>query len=564
MDNFMFQYATFISSMFSPYIIVPIFFICKIWGKPQYWENRSTSDFLLDIMSSIGLIISFFFPIQGTSISIEAHNSLYSFYLWGFEDNIRVDYFRLCAPLIGAILNIIIRLRVFSLITGLLSLIWIIDFTKLVNDFNGTCGIGLALMYISGGLLIASSFIQILLSPKKHLPFWMTFIAVFAIWPLTGLLVLPFANVIDSLIDRNYFLLAILSILATIIIIFLEYRFIFLPILKRDEQKDQNKASTKSTVTVKNMKSYDPSFVSEPTETTNSSSQNYCLPQENIPRKKKINCYDNQKSKENINVSLSITQEQVKRINKKSIVKNYNYKKLILFGSVSIVLVGILSGGYFLWYKPYSIERNAPRYYTFTNLNLRSSEDSESKDNIIEMIPYGTELITYGKGYSWARVKANGKEGHVAAYLILTKEDFQLLDGVWGNEDAKKCIGAAHYRLAVIDYLKRKEFSSGATEWQIFAKPYGGTLNTVSYPKFSQRKDGDGLIFIVKNNRTNERRLVVYGFTEEPKTPIYKTDISLEKDLSIRNVECRIEGYDILWIMITFNDGSYKIIKSTL
>ena len=137
-------------------------------------------------------------------------------------------------------------------------------------------------------------------------------------------------------------------------------------------------------------------------------------------------------------------------------IKSNKQALVLISGVVIFLIIGLCV--YNFWYKPYATDRDALRYYTFTNLNLRSSENAELKDNIIEMLPYGTELITYGKGYSWARVKANGKEGHVAAHLILSKEDFQLLDGVWGNEEAKKCVGSAHYRLAVIDYLKRNEF----------------------------------------------------------------------------------------------------------
>ena len=238
-----------------------------------------------------------------------------------------------------------------------------------------------------------------------------------------------------------------------------------------------------------------------------------------------------------------------------------NKQALVLISGVVIFLIIGLCV-YNFWYKPYATDRDAPRYYTFTNLNLRSSENAELKDNIIEMLPYGTELITYGKGYSWARVKANGKEGHVAAHLILSKEDFQLLDGVWGNEEAKKCVGSAHYRLAVIDYLKRNEFFSGAREWQIFSKPYGSAQNTIAYPNLSQEENGDGLIFIVKNNRTNERKLVIYGFTTtEPKSPVFKTDFRLEKDLSIQKAVCRLDRYDNLWVRVTFNDGSYKTFR---
>ncbi len=519
---------------------IPSLVYLKTKDNPLYREKYEFNSIMVEIILSILIIVSIFLPwrvikigavreLPGIDTTISKGLSLFDLITDGsFSYGETLILLLIVSPIIFALVNIFLRSAAISLYEGGIATALGLMFFHLGADDNPftSIGIGVVFYFLIGMILVIKGSVSILMSPKQHIPFIVTHTA-FLAYILCVILISFIGTKKTDIIQILFFVIAL-------IISFLVALLVF-------------KLMTKN--------NYKGEKVSMPiTYSINSSStgSEIDIIKEAIQGLEKSVFLD------------QTIQEQVKRINKKSIIRKYNYKKLILFGSVSIVLLGMLSGGYFLWYKPYSIERNAPRYYTFTNLNLRSSEDSESKDNIIEMIPYGTELITYGKGYSWARVKANGKEGHVAAYLILTKEDFQLLDGVWGNEDAKKCIGAAHYRLAVIDYLKRKEFSSGATEWQIFAKPYGGTLNTVSYPKFSQRKDGDGLIFIVKNNRTNERRLVVYGFTEKPKTPIYKTDISLEKDLSIRNVECRIEGYDILWIMITFNDGSYKIIESNL
>lgn len=62
----------------------------------------------------------------------------------------------------------------------------------------------------------------------------------------------------------------------------------------------------------------------------------------------------------------------------------------------AIILWFVIMGGvYLFWYKPYSEESKTPRYYTFTNLNLRSTETSEDDHNLISMLTYGTELITH-------------------------------------------------------------------------------------------------------------------------------------------------------------------------
>ena len=138
------------------------------------------------------------------------------------------------------------------------------------------------------------------------------------------------------------------------------------------------------------------------------------------------------------------------------------------------------------------------------------------------MLPYGTELITYSIDADWANVKVGGLKGYVASNLILSKADFELLNSVWGNTDAKECINTAKYRLAVLDYYKRFNMSGG-TEWQIYTRKKEDRVNTVYYKKLCNRnsKFAD-FTFIVKNNRTKERELVIYSFDDETEKPIIR------------------------------------------
>lgn len=177
---------------------------------------------------------------------------------------------------------------------------------------------------------------------------------------------------------------------------------------------------------------------------------------------------------------------------------------------------------YLSWYKPYAIDRDAPRYYTFTNLNLRSSKIADVKHNLLELLPYGTELITYSIDADWASVKVGKQKGYVASHLILPMADFELLNSVWGNTDAKECINTAKCRLAVLDYYKRFNMSGG-TEWQIYTRKKDDRVNTVYYKKLCNRnsKFAD-FTFIVRNNRTNERELVIYSFDDETEKPIFR------------------------------------------
>ena len=104
------------------------------------------------------------------------------------------------------------------------------------------------------------------------------------------------------------------------------------------------------------------------------------------------------------------------------------------------LLVGIVLGvlllaggimGYFLWYVPYAKDRDALRTYVLAdNVFLRSSQMAGVEYNILEKIPYGSELITYNKNAEWSSVKVNGIEGYMASPYLLTQADFNMVYGV--------------------------------------------------------------------------------------------------------------------------------------
>ena len=239
-------------------------------------------------------------------------------------------------------------------------------------------------------------------------------------------------------------------------------------------------------------------------------------------------------------------------------VKAKNNTNTIYGIAAAVVVIAVIILSYTFWYKPYAIERDAPRYYTFTNLNLRTSQDSESKTNILTMLPYGTEVIAYEKDFLWARVKANGAKGFVSSRHLISKIQFGLLDGVWGNEDAKKCLGATRYRLAVLDYLQRKGYSSGSRGWQIYANPYGSRLNTVVYPKMClPENDFEDLVFIITNNLDHERRLVVYRFENDTEEPVFEKDVIIRGDLKIRKITGEREPFSsVIAVTVSFGNGN--------
>ena len=170
------------------------------------------------------------------------------------------------------------------------------------------------------------------------------------------------------------------------------------------------------------------------------------------------------------------------------------------------------------------------------------------------MLPYGTELITYSIDADWASVKAGKQEGYVASNLILSKADFELLNSAWGNTDAKECINTAKCRLAVLDYYKRFNMSGG-TEWQIFTAGKESRINNMYYRRiYNPNSKFTDFTFIVKNNRTKERELVIYSFDDETEKPIYRTARRLSSSESgyIKSITSS-NG----WIDILFTDGGW-------
>ena len=93
----------------------------------------------------------------------------------------------------------------------------------------------------------------------------------------------------------------------------------------------------------------------------------------------------------------------------------------IIVTIITIALVLLVSSiGYLVWYVPYAKDRDALRTYVLaTNVFLRSGQVAGVEYNILDKIPYGSEIITYDKGTEWSTVKANGVEGFMASdYLF--------------------------------------------------------------------------------------------------------------------------------------------------
>lgn len=188
-----------------------------------------------------------------------------------------------------------------------------------------------------------------------------------------------------------------------------------------------------------------------------------------------------------------------------------------------LFLIGALWAGYQFWYKDYKRDKDAPRSYVYaTNLFLRSSAIADVEYNRITTIPYGSELITYSNENGWAYVKANGEKGYVASDFLLNAQEFHLLNGIWGNEDAKEAVPTAKCRLAILNYLKDNGMKTGNSAWQLYTKPKEIKPNSVLFPRLNDGYDNfTEFAFILKDNQTGNRKLALYCF-EEDETPVFR------------------------------------------
>lgn len=212
-------------------------------------------------------------------------------------------------------------------------------------------------------------------------------------------------------------------------------------------------------------------------------------------------------------------------------------KSILLWTGIFAFICVLIFLIYQFWYKDYAKDNATQHSYVFaTNLFLRSSKEANTDDNQLGTIPYGTELVVYSDDGEWAYVKVNGEKGYVASDYLLNAEDFALLNGVWGNEDAKEVVETSRCRLAILNYLKSNNLKTGETGWQLFAKQKEMKPNSVLFPSLN---DGYGnyakFAFILKNNVTGQRKLILYAF-EEDETPIFRYEEDAPESGNIKSV----------------------------
>ncbi len=225
-------------------------------------------------------------------------------------------------------------------------------------------------------------------------------------------------------------------------------------------------------------------------------------------------------------------------------------------GLITIIVILLLVAGTvgsYLYYQniylPEKIDREAPRYYTLaSSVILRSSKATGADFNKVGSLPYGTELITYEHDAEWSRVKVNTPsasgeklQGYVASPFLLNKQDFFLMNSIFGDTDSKETVLTTKCRMALLNYFKEKQYigdisaemriEAGITvvptdenQWQVFSRPANTKPNSVFFKRLmNPNSKFTDFAVIIKNIKTNERKLLFFFF-EDNETPHFVTE----------------------------------------
>lgn len=228
-------------------------------------------------------------------------------------------------------------------------------------------------------------------------------------------------------------------------------------------------------------------------------------------------------------------------------------KNLIAIGGgvVGAILVGLFL--FFILGKSGSNKKYDTNGYSVIaeNLFFRSSPSAISNDNLITKLPYGTEIIVKSFDGDWAEIEYQGQEGYVGKKYILPDSQFYFIDRIWNTPSVRENVEQNRYRLALIDYITRNGLYTGDDGWQINYEGKTGTSpNSIIYRPWGSRNIPI-FAFLLHNNSTGERRVVVYSFNEDDESPQFMHDEAAERDGLLRDV--MIDRYGNLNIVMTGN-----------
>ncbi len=169
-----------------------------------------------------------------------------------------------------------------------------------------------------------------------------------------------------------------------------------------------------------------------------------------------------------------------------------------------------------------------PMYIISENLNLRSEKSKNAY--VIGNYDYGTRVKVYQTyNNKWALVVVGRKKGYMSLEYLVPPKIFYLIDGIFGNELAKKVVTQTAFKKALASYFLQKGYLSDMPNdikrelygrkwknhsvWQFFVLPGRPYFNTYAYGDFNGDKKQDAA-FVITNKTNKQNRLVILSINE--------------------------------------------------
>ena len=222
-----------------------------------------------------------------------------------------------------------------------------------------------------------------------------------------------------------------------------------------------------------------------------------------------------------------------------------------LIGAILAIIAVAAVCGYYYYeevYIPEKIDREAPRYYNFSNgLFVRSSKETGVDYNKVEKVPYGTEFITYSNDNEWCDIKVAGHNGsqdivgYVAANNVLDPADFAILNSIFGDRESYETVESTKCRRALLDYFKANNYigkmntsdltrlgiaitPNSDNQWQVFSRAAALKPKSVIFKRLINKNSKfTDFGVIIKNIVTGDRKFIYFAFDDD-ETPHFITE----------------------------------------
>jgi len=199
-------------------------------------------------------------------------------------------------------------------------------------------------------------------------------------------------------------------------------------------------------------------------------------------------------------------------------------------------------------------EYNTTMFTYAETTNLRSSKLATSRSNVVSQIPYGTELQVANQG-EWSLVKWADKEGYIESWHLLSKDDFDLLDSIFGDNRSMKTLNEPGHRMALFNYYKDNRlygyssreipatYQNNEKGWQAFHKEDVKDCSSIVFSKIrNENGKYDDLALVISNIMNSKKRMLIFTFDEMTSKPILFYEDPSPKSEQIKEIKYEMRG----------------------